>query len=316
MLGTEETRQFLLKTVGEKKIAEERWLCKDLIYQNSICILDSSNSSEKSYLALQLAVSFITQKSFLLSKFKWSEGRNKKVAYITTKIENPIEIVSNRLLQICEIYNLDDFDIKSMINNLKVIYLPHFFITNSETQLITVTEVFKDIADYIRENKIELAIIDPIAQFFLIDMNSNERIVAIYEKLQNIPTTWFLVHNQTKYSKDKNTENTTYRGASAIRDIAQLRLTVGKRNIPQYRGPVTDLFIDKANFSQYNQHHIFLSLNPPFELVSKEIWPHSTFMSIEELKNTKKKTKNIKRHFGFNKLDDLEYEDYDDVDLA
>jgi len=306
MLGSEEIRQFLLKTVGEKKMVEEDWLCKDLIYQNSICILDSSNSSEKSYLALQLAVSFITQKSFLLSKFKWFEGRNKKVAYITTKIENPIKIISNRLLQICEIYNLDKLNIESIINNLKVIYLPHFFIANPETQLITVTKAFMDIANYIRENKIELAIIDPIAQFFLIDMNSNEKIVAIYEKLQDIPTTWFLVHNQTKYSKDKNTENATYRGASALRDIAQLRLTIGKRKIPQYRGIVTDLFIDKANFSQYNQHHIFLSLNPPFELVSKEICPHSTFMPIEELKDTKKKTKNIKRHLGFNKLDDLE----------
>ena len=185
MFESEEIRQFLLKTVGERKMVEEDWLCKDLIYQNSICILDSSNSSEKSYLALQLAVSFITQKSFLLSKFKWFEGRNKKVAYITTKIENPIKIVSNRLLQICEIYNLDKLNIESIINNLKVIYLPHFFITNPGTQLITVTKAFMDIANYIRGNKIELAIIDPIAQFFLVDMNSNEKIVAIYEKLHN-----------------------------------------------------------------------------------------------------------------------------------
>jgi RecA-family ATPase len=298
-IETQRNKKFLAENMGLGSFVSENWLCKNLIYSNSICLLDASGATGKSFLALQMAVSYILHDVFLLPEFQWNK-KNRKVMYITTQLENPPEIVSNRLLQI--LYNFDQLDREIFVENFDIAYLDALFVPDPVKQLVIPTETFSGFSGlkkYIEEKQIELVIIDPIAQFFLCDLNSNEKVTAIYRELEKVSTTWILVHHQSKASQFEESENTSQRGASALRDNARLRLTMKKRAILHMGEIATDLFIEKANFSRYHQHHIFLTPKPPFSVISTTIWDHDEFMQREN--EIKKGEKERKKGNGSNK---------------
>jgi len=281
------------------KYADEKWLCKELLYTNSVCLLDAAGAAGKSFLALQLAASYILQDFFLVPELQWSR-KNRKVMYVTTQLENPPEIVTNRLIQICSLYNFDQLDREIIYENFDIAYLDALFVPNPE-DLPKETETYMELAKYIKDNDIQLVILDPISLFFLVNLNDNEKIPVIYRKLQETGATWLLIHHQSKATMFENTENTTQRGASALRDNARMRLTMKKRAILHMGTIATDLFIEKANFSRYHQHHIFLSPKPPFSLLSTTmtIWDHDEFMHMED--EAKKGEKERKKGNGSNK---------------
>ena len=294
-IETQRNKKFLAENMGLGVFAFENWLCKNLIYTGSICLLDAAGAAGKSFLALQLAVSYILQNFFLLPEFEWDPDRNRKILYVTATLENPIEIVNNRLLQICFLHNFNHFDREALVENFEVAYLDALFEPDPETQMPKETEAFMKLAKYIEKNNIQLIIVDPISLFFLIDLNSNEKIPALYRKLQQTGATWLLLHHQSKATMYEETENTSQRGASALRDNARLRLTMKKRAILHMGEIATDLFIEKANFSRYHQHHIFLTAKPPFSVISTTIWDHEKFMQMEnEIKKGEKERKKRK----------------------
>jgi hypothetical protein len=265
-IEVERNRQFFRQHFINRIYAEENWLCKDLIYQNSIVLIDALGATGKSYLALQLAISYISDEFFITERFRWNPTRTKKVLYITTQLENPIEITNNRILQILDHTNTEP---QLILDNLHVAYMAHFFNTESETQLIQPTEIWGQLVEYIIIERIELVIIDPIQQFFLVDMNSNEKVTAIYRTLSDVGTTWVLIHHQPKASISSSVENTTQRGASALRDNARMRIAMKRQTIlmDETERRVMDVYIEKNNFSPINQHHIFMTPTPPFQLI-------------------------------------------------
>jgi len=298
----EENFRFMLEFAGKRKIAPEKWLCSELIYENTVSVIDAPGGTGKSFLALQLAVSYIAQESFLLPEFIWRKERNRKVLYLTKKSENPIEIINNRLLHVCDKYEIDPINI---IKNMTVMHMKHLFATDP-TDLVKSTESFQKLKEKIVMQEIQLVIIDPVADFFLVDMNANERIPYIYEMLEETGATWVLLHHQSKNSQFEKTENTTARGASAIRDKARLRITIKRRETP-HKGLVMDLFIDKANFSKYQQHHIFLTPQPPFLMIDPKIWPHEDLIRMEEeFRKRGNEKENKKNGKNINKLDAIE----------
>jgi len=298
--NAEKNFRFMLEFAGKRKIAPENWLCSELIYENTVSVIDAPGGTGKSFLALQLAVSYIAQESFLLPEFIWKKERTQKVLYITQKSENPIEVVNNRLLLVCDRYEIDPVKI---IKDLTVIHMKHLFAADP-ISLVRPTESFQKLVEKIVKQEIQLVIIDPVADFFLVDMNANERIPCIYEMLEETGATWILLHHQSKNSQFEKTENTTARGASAIRDKARLRITIKRRETP-HKGLVMDLFIDKANFSKYQQHHIFLTPQPPFMVVDPKIWPHDELIKMEK-EFGKRGNGNRKNGKGINKLDAIE----------
>jgi len=283
-IETQRNKKFLAENMGLGVFAFENWLCKNMIYAGSICLLDAAGSAGKSFLALQLAVSYILQNFFLLPEFEWDPDRNRKILYVTATLENPMEIVNNRLLQICFLHNFNHFDREALVENFEVAYLDAhaLFEPDPETQMPKETEAFMKLAKYIEKNNIQLIIVDPISLFFLIDLNSNEKIPALYRKLQQTGAAWLLLHHQSKSTMYEETENTSQRGASALRDNARLRLTMKRRAILHMGTVAMDLYIEKANFSKFNQHHIFLTPKPPFSVISTTIWDHEEFMKKED----------------------------------
>jgi RecA-family ATPase len=302
----QEVKQFMAENLGMGVFAPEKWLCKNILYKNSICLLDAAGAAGKSFLALQLAVSYILQNFFLLPEFEWDPDRNRKILYVTATLENPMEIVNNRLLQICFLHNFNHFDRETLVENFEVAYLDAhaLFEPDPETQMPEETEAFMKLAKYIEKNNIQLIIVDPISLFFLIDLNSNEKIPALYRKLQQTGATWILIHHQSKATMYEETENTSQRGASALRDNARLRITMKRRVILHMGTVAMDLYIEKANFSRYNQHHIFLTPKPPFSVISTTIWEHQEFMRKED--EVKKGKENKKKN---GKYEEVIYKD-------
>ena len=295
-IETQRNKKFLAENMGLGVFAFENWLCKNMIYAGSICLLDAAGSAGKSFLALQLAISYVAQDFFLLPELEWNAARNRKVIYVTSMMENPPEIVSNRLLQICNVYKMDQLDREMIVENLQVAYIDALFEPNPQNQLVKETETYTKLREYILANQIQLVILDPISLFFLLDLNSNEKIPAIYRKLEETGATWLLLHHQNKATMFEETENTTQRGASALRDNARLRITMKRRAILHMGTVAMDLYIEKVNFSKFNQHHIFLTPKPPFSVISTTIWDHEKFMQMENeiKKGEKEKKKNGK----------------------
>jgi len=292
----QKTKQFLSANMGLGVFAAEKWLCNNLLYSNSICLFDTAGATGKSFLALQMAVSYVTQDFFLLPELKWVAARNRKVLYVTSMMENPIEVINNRMLQICYANGMNQLDREELVENFEVLHIDDaLFVPNPEDQLPKETETYMKLAEYITNNDIQLVILDPISLFFLVNMNDNEKIPVIYRKLQETGAAWLLLHHQSKSTMYEETENTSQRGASALRDNARLRLTMKRRAILHVGAVAMDLFIEKANFSRYHQHHIFLTPKPPFSVISTTIWDHEEFMCKEnEIKKGEKEKKNGK----------------------
>jgi len=275
----EEIQNLIVEVIESRKLANEDWLCKNLIYQNSICLFDAQGGSGKSYLMLQMAISYVMQESFLIPEFVWDPARNRKILYITNIVENPAKIIANRVFKICEKYEIPPSMAREMAKNLVVTHKDHMLIADPK-EFIRFTDTFIEIVDKIIREKIQIVVVDPASHFFLTDLNANERVPYIYETLTKTGATWIIVHHQSKASMFEKTENTSQRGASALRDNARLRITMKKRELP--KGLVTDLYIEKANFSKYQNHHIFLSPDPPFMAVDPRIYPHDEISKMEK----------------------------------
>jgi RecA-family ATPase len=297
----EEIQQLIIEVIEGRKMAQEEWLCQDLIFQNSICIFDAAGGAGKSYLMLQMAVSYIMQESFLVPQFRWNPSRNKKVLYLTNIIENPKTIIANRIFYITEKYEIPPSAAREMVRNLLIVHRKHLF--EPDIGKLKPTETYTELAEKIVKENIQIVIVDPISHFFLLDLNANEKIPFVYETIAETGATWILLHHQSKSTMFEKTENTTQRGASALRDNARLRLTMKKREI--YKGTVTDLYIEKANFSRYQQHHILLSPQPPFMVVDPKIWPHDELVKME--KELDRKKKNGKRVYEEVIYEDAEF---------
>jgi len=275
----EEIQKLIVEVIESRKLANEDWLCKDLIYQNSICLFDAQGGSGKSYLMLQMAISYVMQESFLIPEFVWDPARNRKILYITNIVENPAKIIANRVFKICEKYEIPPSMAREMVKNLVVTHKDHMLIADPK-EFIRFTDTFIEIVDKIIREKIQIVVVDPASHFFLTDLNANERVPYIYETLTKTGATWIIVHHQSKASMFEKTENTSQRGASALRDNARLRITMKKRELP--KGLVTDLYIEKANFSKYQNHHIFLSPDPPYMAADPRIYPHDEVSKMEK----------------------------------
>ena len=131
----------------------------------------------------------------------------------------------------------------------------------------------------------------------------------IWDGNQETGATWILLHHQNKATMFEEAENTTQRGASALRDNARLRITMKKRAILHMGEIATDLFIEKANFSRYHQHHIFLTAKPPFSVISTTIWEHQEFMRKEDEVKKGKEEENKKNKKKNGKHEEVIYKD-------
>jgi RecA-family ATPase len=258
---------------------DKRWFFKDLIYRDVVTLLDGPGGVGKSYLMLQLAISAVLHEPFLLScfEFHFHEDKDKNndifshVVYLIS--EDSDEIIDSRLHSITR----DKFNIKDILDYLHIINTLNF---NAHKKLcdefINPTPFFYELSDFIRENNVELLIVDPLVSFFAGDENSNSDAANFHALLRQLNTTVVVTHHNSKYSN-------TARGASAWREQARSRLVLANN----------ELRIEKMNYSVYNNYSI--------DLVFKENMFYATSQEPAPV-SSKKKDANKRANTKDNKL--------------
>ncbi len=225
------------------------FLFDQLIYRNTINILDGPGSAGKSTLALQLALATIFQQPFLLPCF--SHRREEigvdisNVIYVTNENENPKEIMVSRLASMAQAMNVDWEDINKHFS----IFYTENCLTEKLFGTITPTAAYTTLQRAIQKYQPDLVILDNLSNLAGIEENSNAEVNTFYSYLLKLKTTILILHHHAKSDITNGAGETTPRGAIAIRENARCRLVL-KKDV---------LAIEKANFSQYDQHYIPLA---------------------------------------------------------
>jgi len=260
----------------------EQWLLKNLIREKTRTILHAAGGSGKSFLALQLAASYILQENFLIKDLEWKKYRYKKVVYLTVNDENSIEDFHNRFNLIAKQTENDfsDEQIEFFWNNFIHLETDNLVYQKNSREL-DVTDEFLQLKEFVEKQNVELMIIDPLIAFLNGDLNDNSAVYNFFRILKKIDTTFLIVHHQPKATYNANIEDKTARGASAIQDNSRCVLTIQKLKGTDY----IDLYIAKQNNSKLMDKHLILT-KPPFAAIKPE------FMDKEEVdKFIKPKTK-------------------------
>jgi len=250
----------------------ERWLLKNLIRERTRTILHASGGSGKSFLALQMAASYLLQDSFLIKDLEWKPNRVRKVIYLSVEDENSIEDFHNRFNLIAKQPENDfkDQQVEFFWNNF--IHIEANNLVQIKNKELMATDEFLELKEFIKSQNIELVIIDPLIAFIGGDLNDNGSVYNFFRILKQLDTTFLIVHHQPKSDYGNDIELSTARGASAIQDNSRCVLTIRNVKGTDY----VDLYVAKQNNSKLMSKHLILT-KPPFAVVKTE------FLSKEEV---------------------------------
>lgn len=193
------------------------WLLNDLIRDNTTYTVLGENKIGKSYFVLQLALSFILQKSFLSDSYFWRFNRNRRVLYVTSNLESPIYVIKERIYEIADFYKISHDDINAFFNSFELVNNINDLFAYKQRKFfdgyIVPTDNFERLKQYIIDNKIELVIINPAQYFFDLHIGWSESAFAeIYQYFSSIKTAFLLVFNTTYYLNDEKAfENCKHR---------------------------------------------------------------------------------------------------------
>jgi len=231
---------------------KKKWLLNQLIYKGSVNVITGFGGVKKSYLALQMAITCILLKPFLLPEFLWNPDTGK-VLFLSVENENPIEIILERVHAILNGLELSEREKEIVRNNLKIVLKPEELALQNNKGF-QVTDFFRKIKRIVEKERIDLVIVDPVNRFAAIDENNNAAWTWFYNRLESVKTTWILINHPPKSDMSKeNDDPLTARGASAKRENARTHISMRK----------DVLHIDKANFSKYND--CFITISDPYK---------------------------------------------------
>lgn len=265
----------------------KKWLLNQLFYKGSINVITGFGGVKKSYLALQMAITCILLKPFLLPEFLWDPDTGK-VLLLSVENENPSEVILDRVHAILNGLEASQREKEIVRNNLRIILKPEeLAIQNGKG--FQVTDFFRKIKRIIEKEKIDLVIIDPVNRFVAVDENNNAAWTWFYNRLESVKTTWILVNHPPKSDMAKeNDDPLTARGASAKRENARTHISMRK----------DVLYIDKANFSKYND--CFIPISDPYQCggyfaaTASSPITREEFMAINPKKSKQRNTGNGK----------------------
>jgi len=259
----------------------ERWLLKGLMREKTRTVLHAAGGSGKSFLALQMAASYLLQDSFLVKELEWKKERTKKVIYLSVEDENSIEDYHNRFNLIArqEENNYTSEQIEFFWQNF--IHIEANNLMQIKNKELMITDEFLELKEFITEQGIELVIVDPLIAFVNGDLNDNTAVYNFFRLLKQLDTTFLIVHHQPKADYNNDIELSTARGASAIQDNSRCVITIRSLRGTDY----VDLYVAKQNNSKLMNKHLILT-KPPFAAIKPQ------FMDKEEVNEfIKPKTK-------------------------
>ena len=178
------------KELLEKSIREPDWQVDKIISEGGITMIAGTKKSNKSFLALYIAVCVATGKP-VLEKYEVKKGR---VLYIDE--ENGEVETKNRLKRVMAGLGVEECDMDFLI--YKDLKLEH----RKNTALRKKHQDF--IKDYIEKRKPVLIICDSMVRFMLGEENSSSDVREVFDFIKPFKekTSWLLLHHTTKGKAD------------------------------------------------------------------------------------------------------------------
>jgi len=214
----------------EAKIPRRDWIMPGLLLRKHITVLVAPSGSGKSLLTLQIGIACAQGKPWA----GWRPRRKFRVLIINS--EDDADEIQRRLMaatyRMPEVFNGDP---DAYIENFRIIDATRSrtviaTFNNREKKLIRVEPKFHEIVSTIKHGKFDLVFVDPFAETFDADENSNNDLKWAGSYWRDVAretgTALCLVHHTKKYATGMAGDVDAARGAGALIGIARIVSTL------------------------------------------------------------------------------------------
>jgi hypothetical protein len=221
-----------LGTVDDEQGIQIRdWIKYGLLMRRHVTVLVAPSGAGKSLLTLQIGIacaSGIAWGGWRLRKN--GDRRGYRVLFINA--EDDYDEIRRRLAAALHVMN-KHVDLNLLRTNFMVAEAEKMVIAHFDPRtkkLITEPKVYPSLVQTIKENHIDIVVVDPFAETFSLDENSNNELKEAGIIWRNIAretqTALMLVHHTKKYASGMAGDVDAARGASALIGIARIVCTL------------------------------------------------------------------------------------------
>ena len=208
----------------ENEIPVRDWCVPGLLLRRHVTVLVAPSGSGKSLLTLQLGLSCCVNKPWA----NWRPRKQFRVFVINS--EDDVWEQKRRLAAAVHVMEYNQHDLAPqffLVPDVEGILIAKF---NSKTKTLVRTPQMQGLIETIQRNAIDVVIVDPFAETFEGDENSNSELkwAGIYwrEVARRTNCAVLLVHHTKKYATGMAGDVDAARGASALIGIARIVATL------------------------------------------------------------------------------------------
>lgn len=210
--------------IAEAAIPTRDWVIPGLLLKRYLSVLVAPPGSGKSLLTLQLAIAVAVGKQW----GGWTVRAPKKIIVINA--EDDMDEMRRRLFAAAKTMGVSQRDLEG---RLFLAEAPESIViakTDSKTKTVVRTPLLEDLVHTILDNQIEVAFVDPFAETFEGDENSNSEIkwagILWREVSRRTGSAVMLVHHTKKYAGAMAGDADASRGGGALIGTARIISTL------------------------------------------------------------------------------------------
>lgn len=210
--------------INEKAIPPRDWIIPGLLLKRYLSVLVAPPGSGKSLLTLQLAIAVAVGKSWA----GWTVRAPKKVLVINA--EDDMDEMRRRLFAAARTMGVKQSELEGRVFLAEAPESIVIAKADSKTKTVVRTPLLEDLVHTIIENGIEVGIVDPFAETFEGDENSNSEIkwagILWREVARRTSASVLLVHHTKKYASAMAGDADASRGGGALIGTARIIATL------------------------------------------------------------------------------------------
>jgi hypothetical protein len=225
--------QRLKSMADEIRLSIRDWILYGLLMRKQVTVLVAPSGAGKSLLTLQIGIacaSGIAWGGWRLRRKKDAKNGGYRVLFINA--EDDYEEICRRLAAAMRVMP-DGIDRELLAENFMVAEADKMVIAKFDPRtknLVHDPKVYPSLVQAIKDNKIDIVVVDPFAETFSLDENSNNELKGAGVMWRGIAretnTALMLVHHTKKYATGMAGDVDAARGASALIGIARIVSTL------------------------------------------------------------------------------------------